>query len=268
MAGATIEKGYLDNRFGQGHFYRARPRQRSDRPPLLCFHMSPWSAAEFESLLKQMGQDRLTIAIDTPGYGNSDAPSAPPTMEEYAGAMADVLDQLGLDEFDVLGNRTGAKVALALAQLRPQRVRRAILISPVVWTEAERAGRRVFPPEVVAEDGSHVTALWRLSMGLSMPGRSIDGFAEKFYTRLLHHRTLHWARRAAANYDARAGIANFPNPIMVLRPKDDLWPFPPRVVPLLQHPQSHLRDLPDWGYGFMDVKPAETAAIVRSFLDS
>ncbi len=267
MCAAPVERQYVDSRFGQSHLYRAGRSQDSGSPPLLCFHMSPWSAVYYEPFLAEMGKDRLAIALDTPGYGNSDPSPQPPEISDYAGAMADVVDALGLTTFDVLGDRTGAKIALELARMRPRQVRRLMLVSPVVWTDEERTYRKEFPAEVVHKDGSHLVASWLISVGLSMEGRTLDMIGRVFYARHQQFKIANWGRRAAANYTARDTLVALDKPIMVFHPRDDLWEITPRVKPYLQHPESHVRDLPDWGYGFLEVKAAEAAALARGFLD-
>jgi len=267
MGAATVERHYVDSRFGQSHLYRAGPVNDTGKPPVVCFHMSPWSAVYYEPLLAELGKDRLAIAVDTPGYGNSDAPPGPPNMDDYGAAMADVVDGLGLTTFDVLGDRTGAKVAIELARLRPQQVRRVILVSPVVWTEEERSYRKEFPAEVIQKDGSHLLSSWLITVGMSMQGRTLDMIGRIFYARHLQIKTANWGRHAAARYKARDALDSLQQPIKVLRPRDELWELTSRVAEHLRHPASHIHDLPDWGYGFLEVQVDETASLVRNFLD-
>ena len=94
MSAATIERQYVDSRFGQSHLYRAGPLEERGHPPLMCFHMSPWGAVYYEPLLGEMGKDRLALAVDTPGFGNSDAPPSKPSIGDFAAAMGDVVDAL------------------------------------------------------------------------------------------------------------------------------------------------------------------------------
>ena len=268
MSPAAVERQYVDSRFGQSHLYRAGPVKDMGKPPLVCFHMSPWSAVYYEALLAELGRDRLVIAVDTPGYGNSDPPPTPPDMRDYGGAMADVVDALGLSIFDTLGDRTGAKVAIELARLRAKQVRRMILVSPVVWTDQERRYRKEFPAEVIQQDGSHLVSSWLITTGLSMPGRTLDMIGRIFYARHLQVKLANWGRRAAANYNARAILDGLDKPIMVLRPRDELWDMTARVAAHLKHASSFVHDLPDWGYGFLEVHAPEAAALARNFLDT
>ena len=89
-----VRRDYLDGRFGQVHYRIARP----DNPtavPLACFHPSPSSGWLYGRLLAEMGRDRIAVAPDTPGFGESDAPQKAPEIEDYAAAMGEVLDSLG-----------------------------------------------------------------------------------------------------------------------------------------------------------------------------
>ena len=229
--------------------------------------MSPWSAVYYEPLLAELSKDRLAIAVDTPGYGNSDAPPGPPSMEDYGAAMTDVIDALGLGEFDLLGDRTGAKVAIEVARIRSEQARRIILVSPVVWTEEERRHRKEFPAEVIREDGSHLVNSWLVTVGMSMSERTLDMIGRIFYARHIQLKTANWGRHAAANYKAREALDSLTQPIKVLRPRDELWNLTSRVAEHLNHPASHVHDLPDWGYGFLEVHVAKTAELIRDFLD-
>lgn len=267
MNKAPVERQYVDSRFGQSHVHLARPESSAGHPALMCMHMSPWAAVSFLPLLRQMGRDRIALAVDTPGYGNSDAPQQQPSVADYAASMGDVIDELGIATVDVMGERTGAKVALELARQRPDQVGRLVLVSPVIWTDAERASREVYPPEKIYADGTHLKSYWQISVGLSMQGRTLDMIGRTFYSRLLQNKIAHWGRRAAASYNARRALKDLDKPVMVLRPKDELWTFAPRVQPLLKHPDSKVVDLPDWAFGFLDLKAPETAQLLREFLD-
>ena len=93
----------------------------------MCFHASPLSGQSYEHFLEIIGQDRLAIAPDTPGYGMSDAPDQPINISDYAAAMVHLLDKLGITETDLMGYATGSFIAAELARQRPDMVRRILL---------------------------------------------------------------------------------------------------------------------------------------------
>lgn len=60
------------------------------------------------------GNTRI-IAIDLPGHGGSDPHLAEPTMIGLATLITEVLDELKIDRFHLMGNNTGGLIAQALA---------------------------------------------------------------------------------------------------------------------------------------------------------
>jgi 2-succinyl-6-hydroxy-2,4-cyclohexadiene-1-carboxylate synthase len=83
--------------------------------------------------------------VDLPGHGQSlDRPAHEYTMEGATQALADVLDDAGIDRCTVVGYSMGGRVALYFSIFHPGRVRRLVLesTSPGLRTEAERAERR------------------------------------------------------------------------------------------------------------------------------
>jgi pimeloyl-ACP methyl ester carboxylesterase len=85
----TVQRQYVNGPYGQIHVRIARPASRSAErhPPLVCFHYTPGSSRMYAALLPHLATDRVVIAVDTPGYGGSDAPAAQPTLAEYAVAI-------------------------------------------------------------------------------------------------------------------------------------------------------------------------------------
>jgi len=267
MTRALVERQYVDSRFGQSHLYRAGPVRDSGKRPLVCFHMSPHSGLYFEDLLAEMGRDRLAVAIDTPGFGNSDAPPERPTIADFAASMGDVVEALGIATADILGDHTGSKVAIEFARRRPARVERMILLSLGVWTDEESAHGVAEAPRELHEDGRTPVMWWTRAVRMSMKGRSIDKMGRNFFATQLHHRTTHWGHVAAAGYRAQDALPLVDKPIMILNPEDDLYAITPRAQPYLVHPHSHIRNLPGWGPGFLEVKTLEVATLMRAFLD-
>lgn len=269
MERVPVDRLYVDGRFGQLHVYRAEPPTKTERPPLMCFHMSPFAAVIYENFLSEMGRDRIAIAVDTPGFGNSDAPATAPLIPDYAAAMVDAMDALDIDTVDVMGFHTGSKTCLEVARQQPDRVRRIVMVSIAYWTEAEKAGRSVSikPPEITA-DGSHLMSAWQALVHWSMEGRSLEMIADSFYAHLLNPSITHWGHQAAYQYNTEAAVAEVDKPILVLNPEDDLVEQTARIKPLLHNAQSQFVDLPGWAHGFLDVKTDEAAAIVRGFLDN
>jgi pimeloyl-ACP methyl ester carboxylesterase len=78
------------------------------------------------------------IAVDLPGFGDSDKPIlATYGPRFFAQSMIALLDALELDRVDVIGNSMGGRVALELGLSAPERVNRLVMLAPALaWLRA------------------------------------------------------------------------------------------------------------------------------------
>lgn len=93
-------------------------------------------AAQVEAL---RGRYRLVL-IDGPGFGRSDVPKRPFTMESCADAAAEVLEELGLRQVTWVGTSWGGIVGVHFAMRHPQRVRALVLMNTPFDMPAEGPG--------------------------------------------------------------------------------------------------------------------------------
>lgn len=84
-----------------------------------------------------------TIAVDQPGFGDSDKPlGAAYDPRFFAESAVDVLDALELERAHLVGNSLGGRVALEVAMRSPSRVGRLGLLAPsLAWRRTGRALR-------------------------------------------------------------------------------------------------------------------------------
>ena len=265
----AVRRGYVDGRFGQIHYRIAQPpaaAQRSGRRPLLCLHMSPYSGRIYQAFLAAMGVDRIAIAPDTPGFGESDAPPAPPSIEDYAAAMGGLIDALGLGEVDLMGYHTGSETCVALALARPQQVRHVVMVSAPIFTAAEcRELRATYGPMQLDREGGHLLRKWQSQLYWSMPGRTLAAAAEQFPDALRNPQVSWWGHHAAFAYDLAGELPKVAQPLLILNPDDDLHAHTQRAAGLLQN--GRIQHLPGWGHGFLDLHTDAARAIVAGFLD-
>jgi pimeloyl-ACP methyl ester carboxylesterase len=264
---ARVRRAYVEGPSGQIHLRLAG--EPSERPALLCFHMSPMSGRIYERFLADIGDDRLAIAVDTPGLGMSDAPAEPPEIADYADAMAAVIDALGLSgPVDLMGYHTGSMIACDLARLRPNQVRRLVLVGAPLITPEERAEMRaLYRPMEPSLDGEHLMKRWRGYVHHNL-GRGLDleAVADMFPDGLLGRGKAWWGHRAAFNHREDLGLPEIAQPILVINPADDLHDYTLRAPDLMR--DGRVVEKPEWGHGFLDASTAEAAALVRGFLDT
>ncbi|MFZ9653562.1 MAG: alpha/beta fold hydrolase [Steroidobacteraceae bacterium] len=265
LAGTAARGAYHDGPSGLLHFRHAG-RAGGDRPPLYLLHMSPNSNRIFEALQRAMASDREVVAVDTPGFGESEPTDAAPSIETYAAAVADLARARGHTQIDVLGYHTGAMTAIALAVAQPQRVRRVVQISSPVFTAAELASFRAeYGEREPREDGGHLVDAWLNMQRFYNPDVPLAVLARNFAEGLRGGPFAHWGHKAAFDYDLAAALPRVTQPVLVVNPEDDLAVQTPRGFALLRTAQW--LDLPGRAHGFLDTHTAEFATRLRAFLD-
>lgn len=224
----------------------------------------------YERLLGVIGTDRVAIAPDTPGFGQSDAPATPPEIADYAEAIGAGLDALNVvsGSIDIVGYHTGSMIAVEMAHQRPTRIRRLVLIAAPIFTDTERGRfREQYGFKVPALDGSHLVAMWQDFCHYHLgPDRSLEQVADSFPEVLLGRRDSWWGHRAAFNYEFAQRLSGVTQPVLILNPADDLWDYTPRAAEYVRN--GRIVDLPAWCHGFLDSHTADAAQLLRNFLDA
>jgi pimeloyl-ACP methyl ester carboxylesterase len=262
-----VRRGYFECRYGQLHVHNAIPPGGGfeEGTSLLCLHRTPLSGRLFERFLALAGRDRSVYAPDTPGFGDSDAPSARPTIADYASAIGDFLDSMRFRQIDVLGYQMGALMAAELAIARPQQIRRVVLVSVPALNDADRESfRQVHAPSAAVSDGSHLMSEWQRVRDTYGPGVPPEVAANAFAERLRSGTHGAWAVGAMVQYAARERLGLVTQPSLVLRPKDTLWEATQRVRELL--PKARLMDLPEQGQGLFELSPETAVEATKDFL--
>jgi pimeloyl-ACP methyl ester carboxylesterase len=109
--------------------------------PLLLLHGLGGTKASFLPTIAALAPEgRRVIAIDLPGFGDSDKPvGAPYDAPFFSKAVVALMDELGLHDADLLGHSMGGRVALELTMFAPQRFRRAVFMTPSLpWLRERR----------------------------------------------------------------------------------------------------------------------------------
>lgn len=150
------------------HFCRVQDRWLHYRrlgqgPAVLLFHQTPQSSQTMEPLMRLLARHCTAIAVDTPGFGQSDAlPEKVWSMAALSDLMLAFMNQLGLETVGVCGQHTGAAMAAELARRHPSRVL-ALALDGIPLFNAQEC-ETILPHQlyrfVPAADGSHLTWAW------------------------------------------------------------------------------------------------------------
>lgn len=155
-----VRRGYVDGRWGQVHYRHVG----NEGPAIVMFHESPVSSVVYEPVLELLARHPVrAVALDTPGYGQSDPPPRAMEIPDYAAVLLEILDALGLDTFTLVGSHTGAGLALSVAaQAEPARTRSAVLEGVPYYTDEQREAFLATwaPPRGIDDDGGHLAWAW------------------------------------------------------------------------------------------------------------
>jgi len=261
-----IRRAFVDAEYGQMHYRIAG--EPSSKHPLICLHQSPKSSREFIDFMAVASTDRLVIAIDSPGHGESDVPQKQMSIEDFAQQIWSALDVLNIGKADLLGHHTGAKVAAEMAWQQPEKVAGIVMVSALVLTPEERDEfKSMFKPIPLDEAGTRFKEMWAKSIQYRGPGVSLEQLAASMAENLRAGEAYEWGHEAAFNYTDNFAerIAKLPHRITVLNPKDMLFELTPRVGNLLQN--GEVIDHPEWGFGFMNTDTKDAVKAVKAALD-
>jgi len=114
------------------------PEADATLPPLVLLHGLLVTSHSFRGVMFALAHNRRVIAVDLPGCGGSDRPD-PTDAGDYAvpwlaDRVAELVEHLELESFDLVGHSFGGTVALALAADEAPRLRRLVLVDPVAFS--------------------------------------------------------------------------------------------------------------------------------------
>ncbi|MEP6630133.1 MAG: alpha/beta hydrolase [Lapillicoccus sp.] len=123
-----------------------------------------------------------TLVPDLPGCGRSERPRTPLDIEDLAHVTAAFLDERGIGSATLVGHSVGCAVITEFAHLYPQRLDRAVLVSPAGGPHNQpflRAVRQVAHDSLREPTGLvPVAALDYLRFGLPSTKRLFDALAQ------------------------------------------------------------------------------------------
>ena len=263
---------YANLSTGQIHMQTAVPDVCTGKTPFFIFHPNPYSGLYFSYLLEELGQDRVAIAPDTPGYGNSTKPAAPLSMKELGQVMAEALEGLDYGEngkgtVDVSGYHTGAYIASELAATRPDLVRRVVLIGVPFWEgeELEKQSKELLKPKLVDEEGTILPDKWRFAVNGRNPDVPLDRAYNLFVESLKSGSDVWWAYNAVLGFPAAERFEAIAQPVLLLNTHGGLREETRAVLPHLQN--GRIIEEPGLTHGIFDVGAPVLGRHLRAFLD-
>jgi 3-oxoadipate enol-lactonase len=98
-----------------------------DAVPILFLHGVGSDKSVWARQLAHFGRSRRAVALDYPGYGESDPATAGTTRDDFAAAILAGLDALGISRAHVCGLSLGGVIAIAMHHAAPGRTMSLVL---------------------------------------------------------------------------------------------------------------------------------------------
>lgn len=115
------------------------------RAPVLLLHGSPGQSFDFERLGPELAEAGYhAIAVDLPGFGNSQGLVESYSNRAHAWAMLSLLDTLSIPRAHVVGWSNGGGVGLNMADIAPDRLASLTLLAGTGIQETEGSGSFFF----------------------------------------------------------------------------------------------------------------------------
>ncbi|WP_127474765.1 alpha/beta fold hydrolase [Microbacterium sulfonylureivorans] len=111
-------------------FYRESPRPPADARVMAHVHGFGLSGRYLLPTAERLADDFHTYVPDLPGFGRSGKRRDMLDIPDLAHATADFLDDRGVEKATLVGNSMGCPVIIEFAHHYPERIDRAVLVSP------------------------------------------------------------------------------------------------------------------------------------------
>jgi pimeloyl-ACP methyl ester carboxylesterase len=133
------DRGRLQFRMVATRRARLSTLEAGSGAPVVALHGLGATKGSFLPTVAALSRGFRVIAVDLPGFGDSDKPiGASYDAAFFARAVVDLLDALELDRARVIGNSLGGRVALEVGLAHPDRVDRLALLCPSLAWRRER----------------------------------------------------------------------------------------------------------------------------------
>lgn len=160
-----IEKFYVPTSGGQVHGRRAG----EDGVPVVLLHRTPVSSAGFARVMAFLAaQGQASIALDTPGFGESFMPQGAPSTADYGRWLLEAIDSLGITRFHLAAHHTGTHFAVEIAAMVPDRLASLTLSGVMLAPADERAKmrREIKNAPALDADGAYMAETFKLMKSL------------------------------------------------------------------------------------------------------
>jgi pimeloyl-ACP methyl ester carboxylesterase len=234
-------------------FYRESRQPPPDAAVMMHVHGFGLSGRYLVPTADRLAAEFHTLVPDLPGFGRSGRSLDPLDVPDIAHAAARFLDDRGVESVTLVGNSMGCPVICEFAHLYPQRLARAVLVSPAGGLHNQPLRRAV---RQIAHDG------------IREPTRLVQ-VAVPDYVRFGVPSTLKMFR-ALTQYPSLKRLLDLRVPtLVVLGDRDPLMPSPARIQEVAAQSDNHvlLVVIEGAAHAINFSHPGELSHVIRLFME-
>jgi len=101
---------------------------QGEGPSLLILHGWGSSTESWQEIKQELSSNFKVIVLDLPGFGKSETPEQPWTVQNYLNFLERFVQELELDNMHLLGHSFGGSLSVKFASEHPEKIRKMILV--------------------------------------------------------------------------------------------------------------------------------------------
>jgi pimeloyl-ACP methyl ester carboxylesterase len=253
----------------------ANVRIEGTGPTILLLHGFGAAIDWWDDVAPALSADHRVVRLDLIGHGGTEAPRTGYMIVRQAELASAILDKLGVERVTVIAHSMGGEVATALADMKPERIERLILIDspPTAGTTFTMLTEMYLAPGL-GELLSHFRGDAAIRRGLAQGFAPDFPVPEKFVADLKQltyeaFRTAHDEsiafRKAKAPYERLAALKPVPPLLAIFGARDAIVP-PDHAKLWARVPGARVEMIEGAGHSPMVEAPARTLELIRGFL--
>jgi pimeloyl-ACP methyl ester carboxylesterase len=254
----------------------ANVKVEGDGPAILLLHGFGAAIDWWDDVAPSLALHHRVICVDLIGHGGTAAPTAGYTIPRQAQLAAALLDKLGVAHVTVIGHSMGGEVAVALAEIQPQRIDGMILIdSPPTAETSFTIMTKIYLMPVIGELLSHFQTDGAIRRGLAqgfapgfvIPEKFVADFRQLTYSALrkAHNESIAY-RTTRPLYERLAAMKPSPPLLVIFGTLDAI--VPPENAKLFERvPSAKVATIEGVGHSPMVEAPHKTVKLIEDFIE-
>ncbi len=259
----------------QGMRVHYRDEGPANGPVLLLLHGMASSLQTWDGWVDAMQDSLRIIRLDLPGYGlTGPRPDDDYRMATYMPFLREFLDSLRVPRASIAGNSLGGEIAWNFALTDSSRVDRLILVDPAGFPPgAPPILFRLVRLPVIGGLLEYVGPRWFTALNLQQvyadPSRLTPALIDRYWELMARpgNRRAFLIRSNLIDTDNTARLRQITAPTLILWGDRDLW-IPTSLATAFADSiiGARLQIVSNAGHVPMEERPAETSALVKSFV--